>query len=110
MNLNFTPRILNQKQSAYYLGMSVNTFKDDVRPDLTPVLMEGRQIKYDRLDLDAWLDEYKSRNALSDTNGETQWQIRQDSTCEARSGTLIKPSSGGMSENQQGLAIVKKRN
>jgi hypothetical protein len=110
MNLNFTPRILNQKQSAYYLGMSVNTFKDDVRPDLTPVPMEGRQIKYDRLDLDAWLDEYKSRNALSNTKGEDQWERRQDSTCEAKSGISTNASSESTSGNQPGLAIVKKRN
>jgi len=47
-------RLLTTAQAASYLGMSVRKFQD-VRPAL-PVPMPGRMLRYDRLDLDTWVE------------------------------------------------------
>ena len=50
-------RLLTTAQAASYLGMSVRKFQD-VRPAL-PVPMPGRMRRYDRLDLDGWVERQK---------------------------------------------------
>ena len=50
-------RLLTTEQAASYLGMSVRKFQD-VRPAL-PVPMPGRMRRYDRLDLDGWVETQK---------------------------------------------------
>jgi len=50
-------RLLTTAQAASYLGMSVRKFQD-VRPAL-PVPMPGRMRRYDRLDLDGWVETQK---------------------------------------------------
>ncbi|MDA2916070.1 helix-turn-helix domain-containing protein [Nitrospinae bacterium AH_259_B05_G02_I21] len=52
-----TKRLLTQKEAATYLGMSLRKFQD-VKPAL-PVPMPGRMLRYDRLDLDAWVEQQK---------------------------------------------------
>ena len=46
----------------FYLGMDRNRFNAEVRPYLTKIPIGRRGIAFDRLELDAWVDEYKSRN------------------------------------------------
>ena len=50
-------RLFTTAQAASYLGMSVRKFQD-VRPAL-PVPMPGRMRRYDRLDLDGWVETQK---------------------------------------------------
>lgn len=47
-------RLLTLSESASYLGMSVRKFQG-VKP-VHPVPMPGRMLRYDRLDLDAWVE------------------------------------------------------
>lgn len=46
---------LNQKDAAAALGISVNTFKDHVRPELKAVYIAGAT-RYRVTELQAWLD------------------------------------------------------
>ena len=50
-------RLLTLTEAASYLGMSVRKFQD-VKPSL-PVPMPGRMLRYDRLDLDTWVERQK---------------------------------------------------
>ena len=50
-------RLLTIGQAAEYLGMSVRKFQS-VRPAI-PVPMPGRMRRYDRLDLDGWVERQK---------------------------------------------------
>ena len=50
-------RLLTIAQAAEYLGMSLRKFQS-VRPAL-PVPMPGRMRRYDRLDLDGWVEHQK---------------------------------------------------
>ena len=89
------PRLIRLKDAPFYLGMSRQRFNDVVRPYLTPIDIGERCIAFDRLDLDAWVDHYKSRNGrLNSLEGENLWDAKEplDSIYAMESGTLISKS------------------
>jgi hypothetical protein len=62
MNAEILPRLIRLRDASNYLGMDPNRFNAEVRPYLTEIPIGKQGIGYDRLDLDAWFEEYKSRN------------------------------------------------
>jgi len=56
------PRLLRFRDAPLYLGMDRNRFNADVRPYITNIPIGRQGIAFDRLELDAWVDDYKSRN------------------------------------------------
>lgn len=62
MSLNILPRIIRLRDAHHYLGMDPNRFNAEVRPYLTEIPIGTQGIGFDRLDLDAWFEDYKSRN------------------------------------------------
>jgi hypothetical protein len=58
----FVPRFLRLRDAPRYLGMDKNRFNREVRPSVLAVRVGIQGIAFDRIDLDAWADEYKSRN------------------------------------------------
>jgi hypothetical protein len=56
------PRVIRLRDAPHYLGMNPNLFNDEVRPHLTEIPIGKQGIGFDRLDLDAWFEDYKSRN------------------------------------------------
>ena len=56
------PRLIRFRDAPFYLGMDRNRFNAEVRPYLTVVPIGGQGIAFDRIELDAWVDQYKSRN------------------------------------------------
>jgi hypothetical protein len=86
------PRFIRQKDAPAYLGMSVPVFNKMVRPYVTQI-PNGRAVSYDRLDLDAWADQYKA--AYGKPGKEMpQWE-REPRGFESggTSGAYAKPSS-----------------
>lgn len=81
-------RCLSKEGAAAYLGIGVTLLTElDI-----PFVKLGRRCVYDRLDLDAWLDEYKQRGRAR--KGKSLWLKKQESIG-ARihdSGGLIQPS------------------
>ena len=78
LTLGLLPRILRLRDVPAYLGMDRNRFNADVRPSLTEIPIGEQGIAFDRVELDAWIDEYISlhgRQARS--NGAAQWQGRK---------------------------------
>jgi hypothetical protein len=55
------PRIIRIRDAPFYLGMDKNRFNAEVRPSLTEVKIGTQGIAFDRLELDAWVDELKTR-------------------------------------------------
>ena len=55
------PRIIRIRDAPFYLGMDKNRFNAEVRPSLTELKIGTQGIAFDRLELDAWVDELKSR-------------------------------------------------
>jgi len=70
------PRFIRLKDAPFYLGMDRHKFNDKVRPYIIEMRDEGRGVRFDRLDLDKWADQYKSRNGRvgASIKGEKQWQ------------------------------------
>jgi hypothetical protein len=75
-------RLLSKEHAAAYLGIGV-TLLEQLG---VPHVKFGRRCVYDRIDLDAWLDEYKSRGRA---RKEHSWPVKAASTGD---GT---PVSGG---------------
>ena len=56
------PRLIRLRDIPAYLGMDRNRFNAEIRPYLIEIPIGEQGIAFDRLDLDAWVDHYKSRN------------------------------------------------
>jgi len=54
------------------LGMDRNRFNAEARPHLTGMPIGKQGIAFDRLDLDAWVDQYKSSNGCPVKKGGTR--------------------------------------
>jgi hypothetical protein len=67
------PRCLSREQAARYLGIG-RTLLRRIGP---PPVRLGRRLVYDRVDLDRWLDNYKSRGRAIK---EDLWPEKKDST------------------------------
>jgi len=73
------PRVVRFKDAPGYLGMDRNRFNAEVRPYLTEIRLGTQGIAFDRLELDAWFDEYKNRNGRPGTQpkGEATWDAKE---------------------------------
>ncbi|HRK19794.1 MAG TPA: hypothetical protein PK970_12605 [Hyphomicrobiaceae bacterium] len=91
------PRIIRFRDAPAYLGMDRNRFNAEVRPHLTEVPIGAQGIGFDRLELDAWIEDYKSRNGRPARKGKITWDANEypASSGEAVSGTSTNESSGG---------------
>jgi hypothetical protein len=69
-------RCLNKEQAAEYLGIGVTLLTELG----VPFIKLGRRCLYDKLDLDAWLDDYKSRERGRARKEKTLWPMKLDST------------------------------
>ena len=88
------PRLVRLRDAPAYLGMDRNRFNADVRPCLTNIPIGQQGIAFDRLELDAWVEDYISRNGrrpkapkLEDDTCQNVTECRGSAT-EAGSGTL----------------------
>lgn len=55
------PRIIRIRDAPFYLGMDKNRFNAEVRPSLTELKIGTQGVAFDRLELDAWVDDLISR-------------------------------------------------
>ena len=58
-DVSTVPRLIRLHNAPRFLGMDRHTFQRIVRPYLTEVPIGKRGIAFDRLELDAWVDNYK---------------------------------------------------
>lgn len=61
-NVVLLPRLVRLRDAPAYLGMDRNRFNNEVRPRLTKIPIGQQGIAFDRLELDAWVEDYVSRN------------------------------------------------
>jgi hypothetical protein len=87
------PRLIRLRDAPFYLGMDRNRFNALVRPLLTEIPIGKQGVAFDRLDLDAWVDNYITRSGrLDQPNGGSSWDARkhQDSSNAAIAGISTK--------------------
>lgn len=56
------PRFIRLRDAPFYLGMDRNRFNDEVRHEITTIPIGRQGIAFDRLELDAWVEDHVSRN------------------------------------------------
>jgi hypothetical protein len=96
--MSLLPRIIRFRDAPSYLGMDRNRFNAEVRPNLTELPIGTQGIGFDRLELDAWVEDYKSRNGRPGrSKGATSWDANKypASSCGPGSGTSTNMSSSG---------------
>ncbi len=87
------PRIIRLKDAPVYLGMDKNKFNELVRPFVSEVRYGSMSVGFDRLELDAWIEDYIRRNGRPGRKGgHNPWREKkyQVSSKGAGSGTSIK--------------------
>jgi hypothetical protein len=91
------PRVVRFRDAPAYLGMDRNRFNAEVRPFLSEVPIGTQGIAFDRLELDAWFEDYKSCNGRPAQKGEHAWDANESpaSFSGPESGTSTNASSGG---------------
>ena len=75
----FLPRFIRLRDAPSYLGMDKNRFNREVRPLLAVIPIGTQGIAFDRLDLDSWADDYKSRNGhpAAQPEREKLWETKE---------------------------------
>jgi hypothetical protein len=92
------PRLIRFRDAPGYLGMDRNRFNAEVRPFLTNIPIGQQGIAFDRLELDAWVEDYISRNGRPGLpKGDRIWDAkeRRGSSGDKGSGTSTSVSAGG---------------
>jgi hypothetical protein len=93
--------------------MDRNRFNRVVRPYIVAIPIGKQGIAFDRLDLDKWADQYKSRNGRPGRlQGERPWDVedRPASSRERVFGTSTKGSKGGEFARALAQIDLPKRN
>ncbi len=72
------PRYIRLRDAPFYLGMDKNRFNAEVRPCLQPIPVGSQGIAFDRVDLDAWADDYKQRSRRPPIErSKTSWDVKK---------------------------------
>ena len=89
------PRLIRLKDAPAYLGMDRNRYNTEVRPHLTEIPVGLQGVAFDRLELDAWVDQYKSRNGRPAAERSKPWdkKDRQALLSKVKPGTSINESA-----------------
>jgi len=61
--LAFLPRLIRLRDAPIYLGMDIQVFNLMVRPFLSEIKISTQRIVFDRLDLDAWVEDNMPRGS-----------------------------------------------
>ena len=87
------PRLIRLRDAAFYLGIDRNRFNAEVRQFLTNIPIGRQGIAFDRLELDAWVEDYVSRNGRPAERSKS-WDAENHpaSTSEAKSGGSTRAS------------------
>lgn len=113
-NIHLIPRLIRLRDAPNYLGMDRHRFNKDVRPNLVEIPMGVQGVAFDRLDLDAWVDDYiqcSGRPAVTKQRSLEQWdeKNRRVSSKEVTIGTSIKRSLDAEFEKALVRATSKKQ-
>ena len=108
------PRLIRFRDAPHYLGMDRNRFNREVRPYLTEIPIGKQGIAFDRLDLDAWIEQYKQRNGRPvslNKKGEKLWDEKKSLACKklVTYGTSTNVSTVAEFAKARERAVLKKR-
>jgi len=93
------PRFIRLRDAPSYLAMDKNRFNREVRPRLCAIPIGTQGIAFDRLDLDAWADNYKSCNGrpAAQPEGGKLWETKEH---QGSSNAVVSGTSTNCSEER----------
>jgi hypothetical protein len=101
------PRFIRFRDAPNYLGMDKDRFNAEVRPYLIEIPIGKQGIAFDRLDLDAWADQYRNREGRPGAKVEkeiAQWdEPERQGSCVTRG-----RASGGLTSGSEDMAAFTK--
>ena len=103
------PRIIRFRDAPSYLGMDRNRFNAEVRPYLTEVPIGIQGIGFDRLELDAWFEDYTSRNGRPSRKGTITWDANNSLASSSGSGSGMSTNASAGGEFAKALEQVKSK-
>lgn len=114
MSKYLLPRLIRLRDAPGYLGMDRHRFNEEVRPNIMEIPIGNQGVAFDRLDLDAWVDDYihcSGRPAVTKQRSLEQWdeKNRQVSLKEGSIGISIKRSLDAEFEKALVRATSKKQ-
>jgi predicted DNA-binding transcriptional regulator AlpA len=71
-------RFIRLREAPQYLGMDRNRFNREVRPYLTEIPIGNQGVAFDRVEMDAWADEYKLKRGKPPRSVMTSRTERRD--------------------------------
>jgi len=88
------PRLIRFRDAPTYLGMDKDRFNLEVRPYIVEVPIGKQGVAFDRLDLDAWADQYKAREGRPGAKDRLQWdgsnqQVQRDPNRASRGSSSV---------------------
>ncbi|MFC1578993.1 helix-turn-helix transcriptional regulator [Pseudomonadota bacterium] len=90
--MQIQPRLIRLRDAPAYLGIDKNKFNRLVRPALSEVSLGNQTILFDRLEIDAWAEDYIKRNGRRPLG-----LILEDDLCQSATkcrGSALKTGSG----------------
>jgi hypothetical protein len=114
------PRLLRARDAPFYTGMDRNKFNKELRPYLTEIPLGKQAIAFDRIELDALIDDYISRNGRRPKASQLEDDTCQNATkcrgsaSKAMSGTSKNAVStvkeAGLGKARAHLAALRQKN
>ena len=102
------PRIIRCRDAHGHLGMDRNRFNCAVRQNLTEIPIGVQGTGFNRLELDAWLEDYKCRNGHpGQSKGVKSWDARETPASSCRPGSATSPSASSGGEFARALPQTK---
>ncbi|BBL74150.1 hypothetical protein [Methylomagnum ishizawai] len=109
----FPPRFMRPTEAAYYCGMGRTLFDTEIRPHIPAIPIGKQGIGFDRIDLDAALDNYKTRNlspgVTTDNEEETPWRNEATQGCTGTRKPAKAASTSASAESAFDTALKRAR-
>lgn len=104
------PRLIRHRDAPAYLGMDRNKFNADVRPHLTEIPLGKQAIAYDRLELDAWVDDHIQCNGRPGrSKGDQLWDAKKHRASSSAKVSGISTNASAGSEFAKALEALSSK-
>jgi hypothetical protein len=109
--MNIIPRFIRLRDAPNYFGMDKNRFNIEVRPYLIQIKIGSQGIAFDRVDMDAFAYQYKSRNGRPSEKKLWDVKNRQGSSNVESSGmSTSKSEENGFAKAVERATLQKPKN
>ena len=95
MEHTILPRVIRLRDAPFYVGVDINRFNKLFRPKLSEIRYGKQSIGFDRLQLDAIIDDYVGRDERPKDKGDLSWdakKLRASTNAKTYGGSTNKPT------------------